>query len=93
MCTSVTWALVTFNYDGSNKRIYKNGNQVTSSAGTGTLSTNAGGAWIGAYGGATPSTADYFWDGKIASVKVYNRALSATEIKNNFDSQRNRFNV
>jgi len=93
VCPTGTWALVTCTYDGSNKRIYKNGTQVTSSAVTGTLSTNTGGAWIGAYGGATPSVVNYPWDGKIASVKVYNRALSATEIKNNFDSQRNRFNV
>ena len=93
VCPSGTWALVTCTYDGSNKRIYKNGTQVNSSAVTGTLSTNAGGAWIGAYGGATPSVVNYPWDGKIASVRVYDTALSAAEIKNNFDSQRNRFNV
>jgi hypothetical protein len=93
VCPSGTWALVTCTYDGSNKRIYKNGTQVTSSAATGTLSTNTGGAWIGAYGGATPSVVNYPWDGKIASVRVYDTALSAAEIKNNFDSQRNRFGV
>ena len=93
VCPSGTWALVTCTYDGSNKRIYKNGTQVNSSAITGTLSTNTGGAWIGAYGGATPSTVNYPWDGKIASVRVYDTALSAAEIKNNFDSQRNRFGV
>ena len=89
VCPANTWSLVTCTYDGSNKRIYKNGTQVTSAAVTGSISTNTGGAWIGCYGNA----ADYFWDGKIASVKVYNRALSTTEIKNNFDSQRNRFGV
>jgi hypothetical protein len=93
VCPSGTWALVTCTYDGSNKRIYKNGTQVNSSAITGTLSTNTGGAWIGAYGGATPSAVNYPWDGKIASVRVYDTALSAAEIKNNFDSQRNRFGV
>ena len=89
VCPANTWSLVTCTYDGSNKRIYKNGTQVTSAAETGSISTSTGGAWIGCYGNAN----DYFWDGKIASVKVYNRALSTTEIKNNFDSQRNRFGV
>jgi hypothetical protein len=89
VCPSGTWALVTCTYDGSNKRIYKNGTQVASAAITGTLSTNNGGEWIGCYGTA----ADYFWDGKIASVRVYTKALSAAEIKNTFNSQRNRFGV
>lgn len=31
--------------------------------------------------------------GKIPSVKVYNRALTAEEVKQNFDAQRNRFNL
>lgn len=93
VCPSGTWSLITCTYDGSNKKTYRNGTLIATQAQTGSISSNTGGAWIGAYGGATPSAVNYPWDGKIASVKVYNRALSATEIKNNFDSQRNRFNV
>ena len=33
------------------------------------------------------------WDGKIAVVRIYNRALSATEIKNHFELDRGRFGV
>ena len=33
------------------------------------------------------------WDGKIAVVRIYNRALSATEIKNHFELERGRFGV
>ena len=89
VCPANTWSLVTCTYDGSNKRIYKNGTQVTSAAVTGSISTNTGGAWIGCYGNAN----DYFWDGKIASVKVYNRALNTTEITQTFNAQRSRFGV
>ena len=89
VCPANTWSLVTCTYDGSNKRIYKNGTQVTSAAVTGSISTNTGGAWIGCYGNA----GDYFWDGKIASVKVYNRALNTTEITQTFNAQRSRFGV
>ena len=33
------------------------------------------------------------WRGKIAIVRMYNRALSATEIKNHFELERGRFGV
>ena len=33
------------------------------------------------------------WDGKIAVVRIYNRALSAAEIKNHFELDRGRFGV
>ena len=33
------------------------------------------------------------WRGKIAIVRIYNRALSATEIKNHFELERGRFGV
>ena len=33
------------------------------------------------------------WRGKIAIVRIYNRALSATEIKNHFELDRGRFGV
>ena len=34
-----------------------------------------------------------YWTGSIASVKVYNRALTATEVAQNFDAYRGRFSI
>lgn len=49
---------------------------------------------IGAEAGtlSTPS-ANYYWDGKIATTAIYNRALTATEILKNYNSDRSRFGV
>jgi hypothetical protein len=37
--------------------------------------------------------ASYNWDGQIASFAIYDKALSAAEVKQNFNSERNRFGV
>ena len=37
--------------------------------------------------------ASYNWDGQIASFGIYDKALSAAEVKQNFNSERNRFGV
>ena len=82
-----TWHMVTATYDGSNKRLYVDATQRASGAYTETLAANTWGCGIGRH------SSGYYFNGKIASVRVYGTALSATEIKNNFDSQRNRFGV
>ena len=45
---------------------------------------------IGTYSAAAPQA---YYDGKISSVKIYNRALSAKEVSQNFNAQRHRFGV
>ena len=46
---------------------------------------------IGAhYTGSTPVS---FWDGNIAIVRVYNAALTGSEVQNNFDAVRERFGL
>ena len=82
-----TWHMVTATYDGSNKRLYVDTTQRASGAYTETLAANTWGCGIGRH------SSGYYFNGKIASVKVYGKALSTTEIKNNFNSQRNRFGV
>ena len=37
--------------------------------------------------------ASYIWDGQIACFAVYDKALSAAEVKKNFNAQRRRFGV
>lgn len=78
-----TWMQVVGVYDGSTKYIYVNGVLKNSSAATGTLASPTSTPKIGTY---TPTT--YNIDGQIGTVKVYNRALSATEIHNNFNALR-----
>ena len=40
-----------------------------------------------------PTTADEFWKGKIAVAQIYNRALSASEVQQNFNATRARFGI
>ena len=44
------------------------------------------GRWTAAYGG-------YYFDGPVYLGKIYNRELSATEIKQNFNAYKNRFSI
>jgi hypothetical protein len=82
-----TWHMVTATYDGSNKRLYVDTTQRASGAYTETLAANTWGCGIGRH------SSGYYFNGKIASVRVYGKALSVAEIKNTFNSQRNRFGV
>jgi hypothetical protein len=47
---------------------------------------------LGSRGGGSTGTGQQ-WNGLIYSVKIYNRALSATEITQNFNSTRGRFQL
>ena len=72
VCPANTWTLVTCTYDGARQRIYSNGTLVTSRSQTGNISTNTLNTWIGCYG----SAGSYFFNGKIATVKVYNKCFN-----------------
>ena len=89
VCPANTWTLVTCTYDGARQRIYSNGKLVTSRSQTGNISTNTLNTWIGCYG----SAGSYFFNGKIATVKVYNKCLSHNKIISQFNAQRDRFQV
>jgi len=70
------WQYVAATYDGSVARIYIDGVQAASTTFTGSLGN--GNVWrIGAYG--SPATG--FFDGMIDNVRIYDRALSASEIQ------------
>ena len=85
------WNLVVATYDGTNKRIFVNGVlRITSQNLTGTITQNTtGAAYIGIYG----SFAGYPFNGNISNVQVYNRALSATEVAQNYAATRGRFGL
>jgi hypothetical protein len=74
-----TWVHVAAVYDGSVMLLYFDGIQVGSTGKTGSLTTNAAvPVWIG---GNPPNATERPWDGVIDEVRIYDRALSATEIK------------
>ena len=86
------WAQIVGTFTSGNRRTYVNGALATSDAQTGSIATNAGGMSIGVYGGFN-GLRGYYYNGSIASVKVYNRALSATEITQNYEAQKSRFGL
>ena len=69
-----TWHHVAYPWDGTNNNLYVDGTAVTATA-TG----HDGAAVTGAFIGATSAAADFF-NGKIDDVRVYNAALTATQV-------------
>jgi hypothetical protein len=69
------WSHIVMTYDGSYKKIYINGNLDAQEPTTGSLNTGDPDVTIGANKGA-----EYF-PGKIDEVKIYNYALSASQVR------------
>jgi hypothetical protein len=71
-----TWSHIAATYDGATKRLYLNGVPVASQAQTGLIQTSTGALTIG----GDPLYGQY-WAGLIDEVRVYNRALSPSDIQ------------
>jgi hypothetical protein len=87
------WYHLTATADGTNTRFYLNAElKNTSSQGGGGIASNPT-LSVGSYvnNGGTPST--FFHSGNIAQVSIYNRALTAQEIQQNFNATRSRFSI
>ena len=87
------WYYLTATADATNTRFYLNGElKNTSSQGSGAIASNPT-LSIGSYvsGSGNPST--YFHSGNISQVSIYNRALTASEIQQNFNALRGRFGI
>ncbi len=74
--TANAWYHVAATYDGKFARIYVNGVEVTNAAHTGTIANNVGFLYVGAYQNLNA----YWWSGTLDETRIYNRALSATEV-------------
>ena len=87
--TSNTWTETTVVINGSNSQLYING--VPSGATfSPTLSIKTGvNLGIGCYS----YSLDNFFSGSIANTKIYNRALTQTEITQNFNALRGRYGI
>ena len=81
------WVQITFVLNGTNGKFYKNGIQILT--GTFTQTPNAlssAPVWLSRYSGG-----GYVVDGKTANALLYNRALTAAEVLQNYNAQKNRF--
>ncbi|MFI5316441.1 MAG: LamG domain-containing protein, partial [Myxococcota bacterium] len=76
-----TWSHLAATYDGTTLRLYLNGTQIGTKAQTGPIHTSTAPLTIGGDGAYSQ-----FWGGKIDEVRVYNRALSASEIVSDRDT-------
>jgi hypothetical protein len=73
-------------WDGTTMRAYKNGAQIGTSTPGGTMATSNLPYYVT---GATPECLN----GSIFCTQIYNRALSATEITQNYNAQKSRFGL
>ena len=89
---TVNWYQVVFTFTSGSQICYINAVQVGIGTTVATLATNAGGMYIGAYGGYTGGH-DYFYNGDLSIAKVYNRVLTAAEVLQNFNALRGRYGV
>jgi len=78
-------------YDGASIKLYVNGTLFSSTAYVGTAAS--GGAIRIARRWDSTLTANNMIDGAIPIVRVYNRALAATEVLQNFNANKGRYNL
>jgi hypothetical protein len=88
-----SWFQVVGTFITGSRKLYVNGILKNSDSATGTIATNAGGVSIGAYGGYSGGGRDYYYNGDIAIVRVYNKELSASEVLTNYNSLKGRFGL
>lgn len=86
------WFQVVFTFTSGSQVCYINGQVVGTGTRTATLAANAGGMSMGAYGGYSGARS-YYYNGSLSIAKVYNRVLSATEVQQNFNAIRGRYNI
>ena len=87
--TADKWYNFTITIDGSGvARWYTNGEFRIQKSGSAFNTTQAL-----TIGSAMPYSGSYWWNGNIASAVAYNKALSAQEVKENFNQQRSRYGI
>jgi glucose/arabinose dehydrogenase len=81
MLAANNWSHLAATYDQAMLRLYVNGVQVASRAQTGSIATSTGALYFG----GDPLYGQYF-AGRIDEVRIYNRALTATEIQTDMNT-------
>ena len=81
------WYYVCYTYDGSTERGYYNDTLINSKSNPGSISSNAASDLkIG-------MNSSDCWNGQIAIVNIYNKALTAQEVLQNYNATKSRFNL
>ncbi len=83
-----TWSCVSFTKSGDNFICYKNGLQVSSATSS---NNNFSGTRTAKIGGGVASLP--YFPGNISQVSIYNRALTAKEIKQNYNATKKRYGL
>jgi hypothetical protein len=82
------WHHTVATYDGATMKIYIDGVLSNSKSQSGTISTNTNSLTIG----SQPGYGEYY-GGRVSGAKIYNRALTASEIQQNYNALRSRFGI
>lgn len=90
--STANWAHIVGTYTSGTRRLYINGALVNSDSQTGTIATNTNGISIGVFGGYNGGRG-YYYNGRIGTVRVYNRALTPEEILQNYNASKARFGL
>lgn len=86
------WHHITYTWDGSTSIFYVNGVSVGSkTAGNPSLNQNRANNVM--FGGHTYVWGDAYWSGRIGAVKFYNRALSASEVTENYNASKGKYGL
>ncbi len=82
------WTHISCTFDGTNSKIYVNGIEVTTASHSGTIiSASTNGSLMDYRGGG------YETEGLAPIFRMYNRALTAAEVLQNFNAQKSRFGL
>jgi hypothetical protein len=87
--TTNTWFNVVCIYDGTSKKIYVNGSLDSNVSVGGTLLDNSYPVYIG----ENAQAIGRYFNGNLSNVQIYNRALSAQEVLQNYNATKSRFGL
>jgi hypothetical protein len=87
-----TWVNIVYTYSGTGvsgtQAVYINGSNIwNGSVGTGPISPNSNTVRVGF------DDNNWYWGGQISNVQLYNRALSAAEVQQNYNALAPRYNL
>jgi hypothetical protein len=89
--TNNIWYHLCYTKNANNWRLYVNGNlEANSNVGTGTIPFSSAGSDTLDIGGLS---GDIYCQGRISNAQIYNRALSAQEILQNYNNTKSRFGL
>jgi hypothetical protein len=88
-----TWIYATMTYDGTSSKIYINGSLANTAAITGPIDYNAYGSPYSLSIGRKSQFEGGYVSANVSLVNIYNRALSATEVLQNYNAYQSRFVV